>query len=706
MATRIHSQFAFADNELLYLIDEDSGRLGLLLFPRALRDAVVRPSLAGGVTSQPPVDPLVQVSCAGDVALDGFSQGLTMRMSSTTLSLRFVRQDRQDHPGGVRVRTLLRGSNLEVAHILEWRAGEPGIRMGTELTPIGAREITLQMVTSFNLGHLTPFCADDAPERLRVHRFRSAWSEEGRHEALDIEALKLERSWSGHGVRCERFGQVGSLPVRHWFPTLAIEDTAAGVLWGAQLAWSGSWQMEVYRRNDTLSIGGGLADREFGHWMKRLKPGETFTTPEATLTCVQGDIDDLAARLTAMQTAAADSHPEAERELPITFNEYCTTWGKPTQATVERIASSLRGLGIRYFVIDAGWYAPPGGAWHNAHGDWVPAQHLFPQGLEAAARAIRERGMVPGLWFEAETVGSESRLWNRADLLLHRDGAPITSGPRRFLDLRREEVQDYLDEKIIALLARCGFGYVKIDYNETLGLGADGAESLGEGLRLNALGTQRFFRRLRERIPDLIIENCSSGGHRLEPAMLGLSAMSSFSDAHETLEIPIVAADVQRLILPRQSQVWAVLRAKDAPRRLIYSLAATFLGRVGLSGEIWELSDAQMATLKSSLDLYRRAVPTLRAGSSRRYGKPVRSIRHPQGWQAVLRRPDVEGPLLLVVHRFAGEGGEISMPIPAGRWRVGGSLAENGVRLDLGSRDFIVHGLENFAGAVFLLEAA
>jgi alpha-galactosidase len=111
----------------------------------------------------------------------------------------------------------------------------------------------------------------------------------------------LERSWLPHAIRAERFGQVGTMPVRDFFPFIGLEDRAAGVFWGAQLAWAGSWQMEAYRRDDELSLSGGLADREFGHWLKNIAPGETLSSPLAYLSTVKGDLDDLCQRLTAMQ---------------------------------------------------------------------------------------------------------------------------------------------------------------------------------------------------------------------------------------------------------------------------------------------------------------------------------------------------------------------------------------------------------------------
>ena len=51
-----------------------------------------------------------------------------------------------------------------------------------------------------------------------------------------------------------------------------------------------------------------------------------------------------------------------------------------------------------------------------------------------------------------------------------------------------------------------------------------------------------------------------------------------------------IAANLQRLSLPRQSLVWVVLRKEATAQWLAYSLGATFLGRMCLSGELHALS--------------------------------------------------------------------------------------------------------------------
>ena len=86
-------------------------------------------------------------------------------------------------------------------------------------------------------------------------------------------------------------------------------------------------------------------------------------------------------------------------------------------------------------------------------------------------------------------------------------------------------------------------------------------------------------------------EICASGGHRMEPSMLMLGDLVSFSDAHEEKEIPIIAANIQRLVPPEKSQIWAVLRKEDSIRRLVYSMINTCFGVMCISGDVFDLSE-------------------------------------------------------------------------------------------------------------------
>ena len=92
--------------------------------------------------------------------------------------------------------------------------------------------------------------------------------------------------------------------------------------------------------------------------------------------------------------------PESEQSLPIVFNEYCTTWGNPSDENISEILEAIKDKGFEYFVIDCGWFKEDGVPWDVSMGDYNVSPSLFPQGLEKTVERIREKGMKPGIWFE------------------------------------------------------------------------------------------------------------------------------------------------------------------------------------------------------------------------------------------------------------------------------------------------------------------
>jgi alpha-galactosidase len=616
-------------------------------------------------------DPLVQLLVRGFSPPPAFAQGRTLRNGESCTALQFQAQRLESDAERTMITTSLAAeAGFAADHVLSWETGTGFFRVWTIFHNRSTAPLTLDMLASFSFSGITPFCADDASGRLRLHRIRSGWSAEGRAENRSIEELHLERSWTGHAAFCERFGQLGSMPVRGFFPFVAIEDVPAGVCWGAQLELASSWQLEVYRRGDDLAVSGGIADREFGHWSKAVAPGGSFTTPPSVLSTVAGDLEELQHQMVQAQVAAAAAQPAIEAGLPAVFNEWCSSWGNPAHDHLIAAAKRLAPLGITYLVIDDGWAERPGAGFQQ-NGDWNINAKAFPHGLKATCDAIRAEGLIPGIWFEFEVCNPGSQAWEQTDHQLRRDGQILRIGTRRFWDFRDPWTRDYLTRKVIHLLRDNGFGYLKVDYNETIGLGCDGAESPGEGLRQHIEAVQEFFREIRRQLPDIVIENCSSGGHRLEPSMMAICAMGSFSDAHETVEIPIIAANLHQVILPRQSQVWAVLRAGDSPQRLAYSLAATFLGRLAISGDLASLSPAQLQCVAQATTFHRQAVPIIRDGQSRLFRHLGASYRHPAGWQALCRVSADGRRVLCVVHVFAEPPAEpLSIPLPPGRWRL------------------------------------
>ena len=611
------------------------------------------------------IDPLIHVRVGDEPAAAAFSQGRTLRNGPTSLALRLQQHERINVGDTVVLRSVLNtDTGIECVHEIRHDEDEPGLRITSTVRNLRPDEVDIELLTAFSIGGLSPFAADDAPGRLRLHRARMTWSAEARMVEDSFERLALERSWSGYSVACERFGTVGSMPVNGWHPYAAIEDREAGAVWAAQISSPGSWQMEVFRQKDFAAFSGGGADWEFGHWRKRLASGAEHKSPEALVTVVHGSVSDAGQRLVRCLQTSLKNSPAVEQDLPVIFNEWCTSWGNPTHENISALAARLAGSGVRYVVIDDGWAERPTSAGIQSNGDWVVNRTAFPGGLRLACDAIRAAGMIPGIWFEFEVCNPGSIAWNETAHHLHREGRVLQVGARRFWDFRDPWVHDYLNEKVVTLLRDNGFGYLKVDYNDTIGLGCDDADSLGEGLRQHLDGVQKFFRHLRKVLPDLVIENCSSGGHRLEPSFLELTSMGSFSDAHESEDIPIIAASLLHLIPAAQNQIWAVLRAADSRKRLTYSLAATFLGRMCLSGEIHSLSDDSWNFARGAVDLYRKLAPVIARGEWQRFGQWGEAWQHPRGAQAVRCYDQKCNRTFIVWHAFDNPPSSLIVPLP------------------------------------------
>lgn len=648
MSFKIIKEYVLGDMVASYRTDHQGKKITLLLLPA---DGDLEEK-----EKNEQLDSLVQYKLTGDIYDEAYAIGNSMRNSQSVRELE-LKEHKEKKRGDITViETLLEDARgYEVIHRLSWKAGARYVRICCEFWNKSEESVNMEMFESFSLSGLSPYLKGDGHNGLNLHRIRSVWSQEGRHEVLPIEDLQLEPAWDPHAVRCERFGQVGSMPVNKFFPFIAIEDHVNSVFWGAQIAHPASWQIEAYRKDDALCISGGLADRDFGHWLKMIAPGESFTTPEAIVSVAKTEsFDEFTNRLIDASMENISERPKSEEDLPIIFNEYCTTWGNPSHENICEILDCIKGKGFQYFVIDCGWYKEPGIPWDVDMGDYNVSEELFPQGLDKTVDKIRDAGMIPGIWFEIDNVGSEAKSYQMKEHLLHKDEQILTTYFRRFWDMRSPWVEEYLTEKVIGTLQKYGFGYMKIDYNETIGIGCDGAESLGEGLRQNMEASVAFIEKVKEKVPGIVLENCASGGHRLEPSLMAQMSMASFSDAHECLEIPIIASDLHRVIHPAQSQIWAVIREKDSLQRIAYSLISTFLGRMCISGDVTRLSEKQWAVIEEGMSFYKKLVPIIKKGQSYHYGTRMKSVRNPEGWQVLLRKGETGGAFV-IIHTFAGE---------------------------------------------------
>ena len=557
----------------------------------------------------------VHIALSGDGISNDFSPGNTLRNSDTAFSLKFKGAKYEEQSGKQILIAAFENDKGLVARQVYSCTGAGYLETYTELENRGDNVI-VEALPSFNMARISPFERFDDPNDIVIHRLLSNWSGEGKLYSVSAADIAFEASWSGLGVRTMRISQTGTMPARGYLPFISVEDKKNGVCWAAETEAPASWTIEAVFRNNAISVGGGKGDFLSAHWRKTLKTGETEKTNKAYITVTKGSLENAAARL-ARHFDDTDEIKDVERDLPVLYNEYCYTWGKPEAKTLEKMLPEIAALGCKYFVIDDGWFYNVYNDKRYVIGDWNVNKEYYPEGLKAFADKVRSYGMIPGVWYEFEGVSEHSDVYrDHPDWLLTRDGKIINNGGRAFLDFRKEEVLNYLREKVIKNLVNCGIGYMKVDYNSNAGFGADGAESYGEAIRQHIDAVLAFFEEIKRSVPSLVLEICSSGGMRHEPRFLSLGDMCSFSDAHENAGGVPVAMNLHRFIPPRKLQIWATIRDDYNADDVKFTVAKAMLGRICFSGNLGNKPQEIIDILKESVSFYEKLKPTIANGET------------------------------------------------------------------------------------------
>lgn len=404
------------------------------------------------------------------------------------------------------------------------------------------------------------------------------------------------------------------MPARCQLPFVALEDRKNGVCWAATMEAPASWVIETVFRNGNLSVGGGATDFLTGHNRRLLKRGEKMRTRKAYLTVVEGGLNEACDRLVRTYENRLAIKP-LEESLPVMYNEYCYTWGTPTEEKLRAQLAVAQRMGCRYFVIDDGWFVNDYGQGRVVLGDWNADEKAFPHGLKSFAAEAKKFGMKLGLWFEFERVSLQSDVYREhPDWMLTYAGKTIVHRGKTFFDFRKSEVKDYLRRKVIGMLRENDIGYMKVDYNDNIGLGCDGAESYGAALQDHVAEVLAFFEEIKRELPELVLEVCSSGGMRHEPKFIGIADMVSFSDAHENASGVAVACNLHRYLPPRKMQIWATIRDEYSVEDVRFTAAKAMLGRYCLSGNLAIKSEEVLSEIEKSVEFYRSISPVILDG--------------------------------------------------------------------------------------------
>ena len=404
----------------------------------------------------------------------------------------------------------------------------------------------------------------------------------------------------------------GTWSTKEHMPMGIIENKNECIFW--QIENNGSWNFEISDIQDVNYLKLSGPSEQENSWWKELNPGEFFETIKAAI-CFEKNINDVFVEMTKYRRTVT-YRSEKDRELPVVFNDYmmCLNADPTTEKELEVIDAAAK-VGAEIYCMDAGWYAD--GTWWETVGEWNVCEKRFKNGMREVFDYIKQKGMKPGIWLEPEVMGINCPILDKFtdDCFFMRHGKKVIDHGRYHFDFRNRKVTDFLDGIVDELVSEYGIEYFKFDYNIDGGAGTEvNSNSFGDGLMEHSNAYINWIEGLYAKHPGLIIENCASGGMRMDYKSLSHFSMQSLSDASDYKPTAVISAMAATAVLPEQAQAWVLPMRAHTADEISFNLVNAMFLRPVISGETHLLSEEQFDMLKKGIDFYksiRNEIPNL-----------------------------------------------------------------------------------------------
>ena len=316
-----------------------------------------------------------------------------------------------------------------------------------------------------------------------------------------------------------------------------------GRAYGFNLVYSGNFEfsceVEPHGGMRTLM---GINPEAFG-W--RLEPGEIFSSPEAVMVFSDKGLGEMSRIFHRLYTNHLVRGKWAHIKRPLLINNWEATGMDFTGDKLVTFAERAKELGIDMLVMDDGWFGRRDDD-TSSLGDWQVNEEKLGGPLKDFIARINALGIKFGIWFEPEMISRDSNLYRaHPDWCIHVPRREKSIARSQYvLDFSRKDVRDYIYSLMRDIIAENKIDYVKWDCNRSISEAGSALlppERQKEIFHRFVLGTYEVMDRLTIDFPDLLIENCSSGGGRFDPGMLYFTPQIWCSDNTD----PIDRLDIQ-----------------------------------------------------------------------------------------------------------------------------------------------------------------
>lgn len=401
-------------------------------------------------------------------------------------------------------------------------------------------------------------------------------------------------------------------------PFACIRNKFNGMAIAFHVLPMGDWVIRMRRlsghRNSFTLVEAGLSDASL---RMVLPAGETVEMPELLMVGFEGDVINCSIPI---QKYILDRFPN-RMVSPLVYNTWFLDYDTVEMDRMMAQARRAAEIGCKYFVVDAGWFGQ-GEDWENQVGCWDECTvRAFGGKLRDFADYVRSLGLGFGIWMEPERACPGTWVYdNHPEWFLKSDSI--------LYDLRKQEVRDYLADKLTEVVNRYDCAWMKMDYNTDMA-----RDLLGDNFYSYYQGEKLFMEEIRRRNPGCTFEGCAGGGMRTDISNVMKVYHGHFvSDTVNPFEVLRMRQGAALRLNPAYLGSWLVLEEVSFPistytnrdrfnRTKVYScgdawwehtldvdldfaLYANQMGEYGLSGDICSLSEKTVEKMKKAAAFY------------------------------------------------------------------------------------------------------
>ncbi len=427
--------------------------------------------------------------------------------------------------------------NGTTLHLVTYRDGKSGLECCIEATQFPDFAAAEWVVRFKNTS------IENAPILEAVQALDIAWSSSntdvilhhsrgshGQVEDFQLVSEILYRNESFIETKDVSMAPSGGRSSQDWLPFFNLQTGDTGLF--SAIGWSGEWNADFRYKEGVTTARAGMANTRVS-----LLPNEEIRTPRILLLFWQGDLREAH---NIFRRFTLKYHTPQQNGAPATTPICCATWGgMNTQAHLERVEMCREHeLSYDCYWVDAGWYGTQNtdcpdvftGDWSSQTGNWNVNTFRHPNGLHPISDAAHAAGMQSLLWFEPERALVGTALTEEHPNWFLGERVP---GGNLLLNLGNEDARKWLIEMISARITEEKLDWYRQDFNmEPLEFWCANDSETRQGITeiRHIEGLYAVWDALRTRHPHLLIDNCASGGRRLDLEMLGRSIVLWRSD--------------------------------------------------------------------------------------------------------------------------------------------------------------------------------